>query len=114
MWLVAVSLLALLYSGTAAAFECAGVTLPSTLVICSDPELMRLGDERQEAINEARGRNWRRGVARTLGKSKSLGSVLRHCLRCATGSPGFLPSIRFNQGVLQAGRHRAYRLPPGI
>ena len=56
MWLVAVSLLALLYSGTAAAFECAGVTLPSTLVICSDPELTRLGDERQEAINEARGR----------------------------------------------------------
>ena len=49
-------LLALLYSGTAAAFECAGVTLPSTLVICSDPELMRLDDERQEAINEARGR----------------------------------------------------------
>jgi len=39
MWLVAVSLLALLYSGTAAAFECAGVTLPSTFVICSDPEL---------------------------------------------------------------------------
>src|SRR6516162_1166891 len=56
MWLVAVFLWALLYSGTAAAFECAGVTLPSTLVICSDPELMALGDARQEAINEARGR----------------------------------------------------------
>jgi len=41
-------------SGTAAAFECAGVTLPSTLVICSDPELMRLADERQAAIDEAR------------------------------------------------------------
>ncbi|HEY2229212.1 MAG TPA: hypothetical protein VGI22_16055, partial [Xanthobacteraceae bacterium] len=26
-------------SGTAAAFECAGVTLPSSIVICSDPEL---------------------------------------------------------------------------
>jgi uncharacterized protein len=37
MWLVAVFLWALLYSGTAVAFECAGVTLPSTLVICSDP-----------------------------------------------------------------------------
>jgi predicted aspartyl protease len=46
MWLVAVFLLwGLLYSGTAAAFECAGVTLPSTLVICSDPELMWLADE---------------------------------------------------------------------
>jgi uncharacterized protein len=56
MWLVAVILWALLYSGTAAAFECAGVTLPSTLVICSDPELMQLADERQEAINKARGR----------------------------------------------------------
>jgi len=43
-------------NGTAKAFDCNGVTLPSTLVICHDPELMRLGDERQEAINEARGR----------------------------------------------------------
>jgi hypothetical protein len=56
MWIVAVFLWVVLYSGTAAAFECAGMTLPSTLVICSDPELMRLADERQEAINEARGR----------------------------------------------------------
>lgn len=46
----------MLGSGTAAAFECAGVTLPSTIVICSDPELMRLADERQAAINEARAR----------------------------------------------------------
>jgi len=53
---VAVFLLAVLSSGTAAAFECVGVTLPSTLVICSDQELMRLADERQEAINETRGR----------------------------------------------------------
>ncbi len=44
----------MLGSKTAAAFECAGVTLPSTIVICSDPELMRLADERQAAINEAR------------------------------------------------------------
>src|SRR6516225_3207730 len=56
MWIVAVFLWVVLYSGTRAAFECAGMTLPSTLVICSDPELMRLADERQEAINEARGR----------------------------------------------------------
>jgi S1-C subfamily serine protease/uncharacterized protein len=56
MWIVAVFLWAVLSSGTAAAFECVGVTLPSSLVICSDPELMQLGDERQEAINEARGR----------------------------------------------------------
>jgi uncharacterized protein len=56
MWIVAVFLWAVLYSGTATAFECASVTLPSSLVICSDPELMRLANERQEAINEARGR----------------------------------------------------------
>lgn len=56
MWIVAVFLWALLGSGTAAAFECTGVTLPSSLVICSDAELMRLADERQEVINEARGR----------------------------------------------------------
>jgi uncharacterized protein len=39
---------------TAAAFECAGVKLPSNIVICSDPELIRLADERQQAFNEAR------------------------------------------------------------
>jgi hypothetical protein len=43
-----------LLAPAASAFECAGVTLPSTIVICSDPELMRLADERQAAINEAR------------------------------------------------------------
>ncbi len=45
-----------LASGTAAAFDCVGVTFPSTVVICSDPELRGLADERQEAINEARTR----------------------------------------------------------
>jgi hypothetical protein len=35
-----------LYAGSAAAFECAGLSLPSNIVICSDPELMRLADER--------------------------------------------------------------------
>lgn len=43
----------LLGSGDAHAFDCGGVGLPSSLVICSDPELMRLADERQEAIKEA-------------------------------------------------------------
>jgi uncharacterized protein len=46
----------ILSGGTSAAFECVGVKLPSTIVICSEPELMRLAYERQEAINEARGR----------------------------------------------------------
>jgi S1-C subfamily serine protease/uncharacterized protein len=56
MRIVAVFLWAVLSSGAAVAFECVGVTLPSSLVICSDPELMQLADARQEAINEARGR----------------------------------------------------------
>jgi uncharacterized protein/peptidoglycan hydrolase-like protein with peptidoglycan-binding domain len=46
----------LLGAGTAAAFECADVTLPSSIVICSDPALQRLADERQAAFNEARAR----------------------------------------------------------
>ena len=46
----------MLGSGMAAAFECADVTLPSSIVICSDPELMRLADERQAVIDEARAR----------------------------------------------------------
>jgi S1-C subfamily serine protease/uncharacterized protein len=56
MWIVALIVWVTLSGGSAAAFECVGVRLPSTIVICSDPELMRLADERQEAINEARGR----------------------------------------------------------
>jgi S1-C subfamily serine protease/uncharacterized protein len=56
MWIVALIIWVTLSGGTAAAFECTGVKLPSSVVICSDPELMRLADERQEAINEARGR----------------------------------------------------------
>ncbi len=40
----------------AAAFDCSDPTLPSTVVICSDPELIRLADERQQAINDARER----------------------------------------------------------
>jgi S1-C subfamily serine protease/uncharacterized protein YecT (DUF1311 family) len=56
MRLVAFVLWMMLASGTAAAFDCDGVTFPSTVVICSDPELMRLADERREAINDARGR----------------------------------------------------------
>jgi uncharacterized protein len=56
MWIVAFFLSMVLASGTASAFDCVGVTFPSTVVICSEPELMTLADERQEAINEARTR----------------------------------------------------------
>jgi uncharacterized protein/predicted aspartyl protease len=38
----------------AKAFECSGVKLPSNVVICSDPELIGLADERQQVFNETR------------------------------------------------------------
>ena len=53
---VTLALGSILGNGTAKAFDCTGATLASSIVICSDPELMRLTDERQEAIKEARGR----------------------------------------------------------
>jgi clan AA aspartic protease (TIGR02281 family) len=56
MWIFAFVLSLVLASGAAAAFDCVGVTFPSTVVICSDPELVLLTDERQAAINEARAR----------------------------------------------------------
>src|SRR6266851_10308552 len=41
---------------TATAFNCEGITLPSSIVICSNPELTRLADERQQVYNETRSR----------------------------------------------------------
>jgi uncharacterized protein YecT (DUF1311 family) len=43
-------------SEIAMAFDCLNVTLPSTVVICSDPDLVRLADERQQVYNETRSR----------------------------------------------------------
>jgi uncharacterized protein/predicted aspartyl protease len=43
-------------SEVAPAFDCTGVTRPSSIVICSDPDLMRIANERQEAVNEAQAR----------------------------------------------------------
>ena len=45
MWIVALIIWVTFSGGSAAAFECVGVRLPSSIVICSDPELMRLADE---------------------------------------------------------------------
>ena len=56
MRIVALALLIMLSGRPAAAFDCAGATLPSSIVICGDPVLIELADERQEAINAARGR----------------------------------------------------------
>jgi CHAT domain-containing protein/uncharacterized protein len=56
MWIFVFWLSMAIASGSAAAFDCSGVTFPPTVVLCSDPELTRLADERQAAINEARAR----------------------------------------------------------
>jgi hypothetical protein len=68
MWIVAVFLWALLGSGTAAAFDCANATLPSSLVICGDPELIGLADlsafcsSRASRPNSQRERHHREGL----------------------------------------------------
>jgi hypothetical protein len=43
-----------LSGASAMAFDFAGVKLPSRIMICSDPELMRLADERQVVLNQVR------------------------------------------------------------
>lgn len=45
-----------LQSSIAEAFNCLGVKLPSNIVICSNPELTKLADERQQIYNETRAR----------------------------------------------------------
>jgi hypothetical protein len=44
----------LLLGRSAWAFDCGNATSPLSIVICSDPELIRIADERQAAVNEAR------------------------------------------------------------
>lgn len=56
MYIIVLIIALLLVSGTARAFDCVGVRLPSTIVICSSRQLMRLADERQAAINNSRAR----------------------------------------------------------
>ena len=54
---IAVLAIAALTSPEAAmAFNCSGISLPSSIVICSDPDLARLADERQQIYNETRSR----------------------------------------------------------
>lgn len=50
-------LLCVVLTGSEAmAFNCSGITLPSSIVVCSDPDLTRLADERQQIYNESRSR----------------------------------------------------------
>jgi hypothetical protein len=50
---LAAGALVVLLSADAGAFECANVRLPSSLVVCSDPDLMRIADERQQVYGKA-------------------------------------------------------------
>jgi uncharacterized protein len=56
MWRTGLVVVISLLSAPAWAFDCGNATLPSSIVICSDPELIRIADERQQAVNEARER----------------------------------------------------------
>jgi hypothetical protein len=98
----------------AEAFDCNGVTLPSSIVICSDPELMRLADERQEAINETRGRIWGRGVACPVRKPTGLGAILRPGLRHPTRSATTDAGSGVNPRVFRACRGSANFLHSGL
>jgi hypothetical protein len=53
---VLVFVVALLVNQSGLAFDCAGVKLPSSIVICGDPELIRLADARQQAVFDAQAR----------------------------------------------------------
>ena len=78
MRLVALALGFALLTPSAWAFDCTGVKLPSNIVICSDPELMRLADERQQIYNEARSRltpEQQKAIARGFAASLGRGDV---------------------------------------
>lgn len=51
-----VLVVAMLTSSKAVAFNCSQITLPSNLVICSEPDLIKLADERQQIYNQTRSR----------------------------------------------------------
>jgi uncharacterized protein YecT (DUF1311 family) len=55
-WILAFVVEFLLLYESALAFDCTGVKLPSNTVICSNAELMRLADERQQAVFDAQAR----------------------------------------------------------
>jgi uncharacterized protein len=118
-------------NGAAQAFDCTGVTKPSSIVICSDPDLMRIADERQEAVYGARARlsdeqfralmadqaAWVRTYATTCGVPPESGpprlpvsSAVKECFRRA----GEARAAYLRSYGLAAGRPSALpALPPG-
>jgi hypothetical protein len=104
----------LLGSGGAYAFDCAGVKLPSSLVICSDPELMRLADECQEAFSQAVARLDCSAAEGAPRGPDRVGPVLRERLRRPARQGTTEPRVGRDQGLLQTRRPGADRLHPGI
>jgi hypothetical protein len=100
-------------NGAAEAFDCTGVTLPSSIVICSDPDLTRLADERQQAIDEARGRIGEEARPVPVGKPTDLGPVLRPGLRHSSRSASADASSGVYPRLLQTRRGIANCLHPG-
>jgi uncharacterized protein len=66
-------------SEAAIAFNCSGITLPSSIVICSDPDLTRLADERQQIFNETRSRLTPEQQPSAVGRIQYTGSREHDC-----------------------------------
>jgi len=111
---VTLALGSILGNGTAKAFDCTGATLASSIVICSDPELMRLTDERQEAIKEARGRigeeAWPDLWENQKAWVRSYAPACGHPTRSAATNAG----SGVNPSVLQTCRRSANSLHSGV
>jgi hypothetical protein len=84
---------------TAAAIDCASVKLPSSIVICSDPELMRLADERQAALNEARARIGEERFPELWENQKAW--VRSYAARCGVPPDGPAPRLPVSSAIRQ-------------
>src|SRR4051812_15471924 len=92
MRLISLVLSLSLLAPSAWAFDCSNVTLPSSAVICSDPELMRIADERQQAVNEARDRLSPQQLRELLDEQKAwIRSYSAACGVPPDGQPPELP-----------------------
>jgi hypothetical protein len=99
-----VVLLTLAGRGSAAVFDCSGVTLPSSIVICSDPDLTRLAGERQEIYQETLSRLRPEQRARLWEDQKAW--VRSYASACGV-PPDSLPPIPVPSSVIECFKRAA-------
>src|SRR5262249_43545901 len=87
----------LLLARSAWAFDCSNVTLPSSAVICSDPELMRIADERQRAMEQARARLSPQQYRALLDDQN--GWIRWHGTMCRVPPDGEIPEVPVSPSV---------------